>query len=158
MFKMVNENTATPATLNNAYAEGYRFYCEGNYRTLNTIDHWSGMPNTENDLFFFNDKEEAEGFAKTQTWVFNKNVTAEVYEIPEHTKTWEERKAEVEAKKAEEKAKRAKAEAKKAEALGLTVEEYKKEKARKTKIRKAEKEIARLEKELAEAKAYLAML
>ena len=76
--------------LNAAYEAGFRYMCEGNYRTTNGTDPWSGMPNTTSDVFAFTTKEEAEAFALAQEWVFNKDIHAKVYEIPAHTMNWDE--------------------------------------------------------------------
>ena len=143
---------------NKMYAEGYRYYVYGNYRVQSTIDPWSGMPNVEGDITFFSDKAEAEAYAKTQIWVFNSNVTAEVETLKEHEETWAERR-ERERKEAEEaKAKKLAKEMAKAEAQGMTLEEYKKAQALKKKKARLAREIAELEAEIAEKNAELARL
>ena len=134
--------------LNDLYEKGYRFITEGNYKVLKTYDAWSGMPNVEQSLFAFDDKEEAEAFAKTQKWVFDKSIHPTVKEIPEHTETWEESKAREEKAKAERKARKEANELKKATALGMTVAEYRAEKKRIAIEKELKKEIAELEKEL----------
>lgn len=162
MKKMIKKSYIGPDMKNELYAEGYRYLVDGDYKTLDTIDPWSGMPNTTNNIYAFSDRAEAEAFAVTQTWVFNHDVHAEVEELPEHTETWREfqdryvreqaeAKAQREAKKAEAKAKREAKEAKKAADAGMTLDEYKKAKA-------LEKQIARLEVELAEKKEELEKL
>ena len=63
------------------YKMGYRFYCGGDYKTANTIDPWSGMPDVIQNTYFFDTKEEAEAFAVTQRWIFNSDIHATVYEL-----------------------------------------------------------------------------
>lgn len=140
---------------NEVYAEGYRFMCDGDYTTSKSIDPWSGMPEVEQNAYFFDTYEEAEAFAEKQKWVFNPDIHSTVYKVPEYTETWEEVKARQEAEKAAKKAKRAAAEKAKADAAGMTVEEYKKAKAKKATISRLEKEIAEMEKELARKKSVL---
>lgn len=94
MLKILKDKTLSFRTfvaeeLNEAYEEGYRFACEGNYETYGN-DPWSGMPNVSSDVFLFTDYAEAKQFAVTQVWPFNKNLTSKVVEIPAHTKTWKE--------------------------------------------------------------------
>ena len=143
-----NENHSIAKELNTAYENGFRFMCEGNYRTLKTTDPWSGMPDTTSDIFGFTTKEEAEAFALTQKWVFNKDIHATVYEIPAHTMTWDEVR---EAEKAAEEAKKVKKlerEIARAEAEGMTLEEYRAEKKRIKTIKALKKEIEECKKEL----------
>ena len=135
--------------LNAAYAEGYRFMCNGDYATCDTIDPWSGMPDVTENAYFFDSREEAEAFAAKQVWPFNPNVHAEVYKVPEHSKDW----AELEAEEAAKKAKKEATEARKATEMGLTVEEYKRKKKNEALLRSLEKEIAAMETELARKKA-----
>jgi hypothetical protein len=144
--------------LNALFKKGFRFYCEGNYRTTGRIDGWSGMPCVESDVFAFTTKEEADIFALTQEWIFDKNVHPKVYSIPVHTLTWDEYWGKENAKKEEKKTKKLAKETAKAEAAGMTLEEYKKDKAKKAKIRRLEREIAELEAEINEKKAYLKKL
>lgn len=145
-----------PKSLNEAYARGFRYRCEGNFRYTGRNDR-DGFPLYENDFFFFNNKEEAEEFASSHIEPF-RNGPVEVSEIPPHTKTYDERIAELEAEKAEKKAKREAKEAEKAAAKGLTLDEYKKEKTIAAKVRRLEKEIEKLEKDLDEKRAMLAKL
>ena len=147
-----------PEDKNELYKEGYRFIVKGDYRVLSTIDPWSGMPNTTNNIYAFIDKDEAEAFAETQTWVFNTNVHSTVEELPEHTETYEERRAREDKEKAERKAKREAKEAQKAAEANMTVEEYRKDKARKAQITRVKNEIKRLEDQLANFKETLAEL
>ena len=130
--------------------------CDGDYETCDTIDPWSGMPDVTQNAYFFDNREEAEAFAAKQIWSFNPDIHADVYKVPEYTKTWAELEAEEAAKKAARKAKREATEKAKAEAAGMTVEEYRAEQNRQRLVRTLEKEIAELEKELARKKALLA--
>lgn len=155
MITKINRSFVTAEEKNNLYKAGFRYIVEGDYRTLSTIDAWSGMPNTTNNIYAFTDKTEAEAFAVTQIWVFNSDVHAEVKELPEHTKTLEEIREEEAKKKAERKAKREANEAKKAAEAGMTVEEYKAECKRIALAKRLANEIAELEKELARKKALL---
>ena len=68
-------------TMKDLYKIGYRFYCDGDYTTTNTIDPWSGMPDVTRNTYFFDTKEEAEAFAITQRWIFNPDIHATVYAI-----------------------------------------------------------------------------
>jgi len=158
MRLMIRTNYLSAEEKNNLYALGYRYYCDGNYRTLSTTDPWSGMPNTDNDTFAFDNKKEAEAFAKAQIWVFNPDSHATVHAIPEHTETWEERDLRYAREKAEKAAKKAAKEAKKAASMGMTVEEMKRAESRKRLKRKLENEIAELEEALADKKKKLANL
>lgn len=151
--------------LNDLYKEGFRYWCEGNYRTLGTTDPWSGMPNTAHDIYFYSDLEDCKAFAEAQKWVFNRKIHAEVNELYPHYETREEEKARIERERAEKEAKKAAKKARKlaketaeATAMGMTLEEYQAYKKRMEKIRYAEERIAELEAELAEQKAYLAKL
>lgn len=143
-------------SLNEAYAKGFRYRCKGNFRYTGRNDR-DGFPFYENDFFFFDNKEEAEKFANSYIEPF-RNEPVEVSEIPPHTKTFDERTAEIEAEKAEKKAKRDAKEAEKAAEKGLTLDEYKKEKSRLARVRRLEKEIAKLESDLDEKRATLAKL
>lgn len=135
--------------LNELYEKGYRFITEGNYKVLKSCyDAWSGMPCVEKSAFAFDNREEAEAFAKTQKWVFDKSIHPMVKEIPAHTETWEEREAREEKTKAERKARKEANELKKATALGMTVAEYRAEKKRSAIEKELKKEIEELEKEL----------
>ena len=158
MIEKIITTYLTAAERNTLYKKGYRFFCKGDYKTLETTDPWSGMPNTTHNIYVFTDKEEAETFAKTQKWVFNPNVTSEVYEIPEHTETPEEFKARQAKIKAERKAKKEAKEREIAEKAGMTLEEYRKEKAKKAQITRIKNEIERLEEELNYKKEHLKRL
>ena len=70
--------------MKNFYQAGFRFYCDGDYRTTKDIDPWSGMPEVDSNTYFFDNRAEAEAFAMTQRWVFNPEVHAHVHEI----KSW----------------------------------------------------------------------
>ena len=153
---MVNTFLAEAKLTNEMYARGFRFYCEGDYEVLDSTDPWSGMPNTTHNLYFFDNKEEAEAFASTQTWVFNSDIHATVKEVPKHRETWEEYVARVEKEKADRKAKQTANEEKKAKEAGLTIEEYKAEKKHQSKVKRLEKEIESLKEELARKEKELA--
>ena len=157
MLKIIKNETLFFLTsiadeLNEAYAEGYRFACEGNFDTYGT-DPQSGMPNVSRDVFLFSDYTEAKQFSKTQLWPFNGQPMDKVIEIPSHTDTWEEIREKEEKEKAERKAKKLAKDTAKAEALGMTLEEWKKMKSLEKAFRDTNNYIVRLEKELAEAKA-----
>jgi hypothetical protein len=158
MMTKINKSFVNAEEKNDLYKAGYRYIVEGDYRTLDSTDPWSGMPNTTNNIYAFTDKAEAEAFAVTQIWVFNPDVHARVEELPEHTKTWTETREEEAKKATERKAKREANEAKKAAEAGMTVEEYKAEKKRVALAKKVAKEIAELEAELARKKALLKKL
>ena len=147
-----------PDTKNDLYKKGYRFIVNGDYRILDTIDPWSGMPDTTNNVYAFTDRAEAEAFAETQIWVFNPEVHAKVEELPEHTETYKERRAREDKEKAERKAKREAKEAQKAAEVDMTVEEYRKAKAHKAQITRVKNEIKRLEDQLANLKETLVKL
>ena len=155
MMTKIYQNYVSAEEKNSLYKAGYRYIVEGDYKVLSSIDPWSGMPETTNNVYAFSDKAEAETFAVTQIWVFNKDIHAEVVELPEHTKTWDEIHEEQKQKEAERKAKRKATEERKAAEAGLTVEEYRKEKAKKSTITRLKREIDELEKELAKKKAIL---
>lgn len=87
MMTKINKSFVNAEEKNNLYKAGYRYIVEGDYRTLDSTNPWSGMPNTTNNIYAFTDKAEAEAFAVTQIWVFNPDVHARVEELPEHTKT-----------------------------------------------------------------------
>lgn len=135
--------------------EGYKFRVDCDFTTCNTIDHWSGMPNVDNNVAVFTDKAEAEAFAAKQEWPFNPAVHGEVKELV-WGETWTEMETRLAREKAERKAKREAKEAEKALAAGMTVTEYRAAKAKAAKREKLEKEIAALEAELAAKRAELA--
>lgn len=137
--------------------EGYKFRVDCDFTTTNTTDPWSGMPDIDNNVAVFTDKDEAEAFAAKQIWPFNHNVHGKVEEL-HWGETWAEMEARMEREKAERKAKREAKEAEKAAAAGMTVAEYKAAKAKAAKRAKLEKELAELEKELAAKRAELAKM
>lgn len=143
---------------NELYKAGYRYIVKGDYKALDSIDPWSGMPNTTNNIYAFSDRAEAHAFAATQILVFTRDGHADVEVLPEHTQTWDEYREEEAKKKAERKAKKEANEAKKAAEAGMTVEEYKAERKRIALVKKMTKEIAELEAELARKKAFLEKL
>lgn len=129
MMKMIKDRDVRwlkAEVLNTAYAEGYRFMCNGDYATTSGLDPWSGMPNTTQNAYFFDNREEAEAFAVKQVWVFNKDIHADVYEIPEHTETRAEREAREAKEKAEKEARKLARDTAKAEAEGMSVEAWRK--------------------------------
>ena len=143
------------AELNNKmYAEGYKFYCHGDFKVLNSIDPWSGMPNVDSNTYFFDTKEEANTFANANLYPFS-NTPAVVRELAEHLDTWEEKKVKKEKARIEAKAKKLAKETAKAEALGMSLEEYKEMVKKEKKIKALKKDIANLESELEELKAEL---
>lgn len=158
MRMMIDSSIGTPELLNELYSIGYRFITEGDYKITEFIEPKSGMPCVDYHLYAFDNKEEAEAFAKKQIWVFNKDVHAKVKEIPPHTKTKEELHAEWEKERADKRAKRVARDTEKAKAEGLTLEEYKAKESLKRRIRKTKNEIADLEEELANKKKYLERL
>ena len=148
MKTKINKSFLQAEDKNNLYEAGYRYIVQGDYKILDSIDPWSGMPNVTNNIYAFTDKAEAETFAITQIWVFNRDVHATVEELPEHTKTWAEICEEEAKKKAERKAKKEANEAKKAAEAGMTIEEYKAERKRLSNIRKIKNKIIETEAEL----------
>lgn len=158
MMIKIEQSYIGPEKRNELYAQGYRYIVDGDYQTLNTTDPWSGMPDTTNNVYAFTDKTEAEKFAVTQIWVFNKDIHAKVKELPKHTETWQEFSERYAKEKAEAKAKKEAKEAQKAANAGMTLEEYRKAKAHEKAKRKLEKEIAELEADLAKKKAELAKI
>lgn len=160
MMTKIYESYINAERKNDLYKAGYRYIVECDYRTLETTDPWSGMPNTTNNICAFTDKAEAEAFALTQIWVFNPDVHASVEELPEHTRTWDEINAEEVKRRADLKAKKAEAEARNAAKAGMTVEEYRAKKNKERYIKtlardlaKAEAEVERLREKLAELRA-----
>ena len=141
--------------LNTAYAEGYRFMCDGDYAITNGIDPWSGMPNTTQNAYFFDNREEAEAFAEKQVWVFNKNTHADVYEIPEHTETWAECRAREAKEKAEKEARKLAKDTAKAEAEGMTVEAWRERQKELAKAKRYRKEAESMKAEIKKLKAEI---
>ena len=158
MMTKINASYINAGVKNDLYKEGYRYIVEGDYRTLETTDPWSGMPNTTNNIYAFSDKTEAEAFAVKQIWVFNPDVHADVKELPEHTRTWDEINAEDAKRKADLKAKKAEAEARKAAEAGLTVEEHRAKKNKERYIKTLARELAEAEAEVERLKEKLAEL
>lgn len=148
----------SPEDMNALYSLGYRYFCEGDYKELETIDPWSGMPDTTNNVYVFtaDEKEKAEAFAKTQHWVFNSSVTAKVKAIPKHTETATEYLARLDRAEAQRKATREANDKAKAEKAGMTLEEFKKERVRQANIKRAKTEIEKIEEELKYVKRKLA--
>lgn len=90
MVRKINKWYINAEEKNELYKRGFRYIVKGDYKILDSIDPWSGMPNTTNNIYAFTDKAEAEAFAVTQIWVFSPDVHSSVEELPEHTKTWTE--------------------------------------------------------------------
>jgi len=154
-MKTMKNVSFVDAELNNKmYAMGYKFYCHGDFKVLDSIDPWSGMPNVDSNTYFFDTEEEANAFAKANLYPFS-NTPAVVRKLEEHLDTWEERKAKEEKARAEAKAKRLAKETAKAEALGMSLEDYKVMMKKERKIKALKKNIANLESELEELKAEL---
>jgi hypothetical protein len=143
---------------NELYANGYKYTVWGDSHISHVLDPWSGMPSEDHNLYAFTDKKEAEAYAQTQTYCFNKDIHPDVKIIPEHTETNEEYWERVNKEKAERKAKREAKEAQKAKDAGMTVAEYRKAKAHSAQVKRVKNEIHRLEMELASLKADLATL
>ena len=141
--------------MNTAYAEGYRFMCNGDYATTGGTDSWSGMPNTTQNAYFFDNREEAEAFAVKQIWVFNSDIRADVYEIPEHTETKAERKAREAKEKAEKEAKKLARDTVKAEAEGMSVEAWRERQKELAKARRYRKEAEGMKAEIERLKAEI---
>jgi len=66
---------------NEMMEQGYKYMVEGDWKTTESIDPWSGMPNTTSNLHFFTDYEEAKEYADAQTWVFCSDIHGEVEEL-----------------------------------------------------------------------------
>lgn len=131
---------------------GFKWRCTGDYEIAEGMDPWSGLPNLNRTVNYFNVYAEAERFAKAQINPLFPNHRFQVEEV-QH----EETRAESNAREEAAKQKRAKTEQDKAEALGFTVKEYRRYKYLKGKVNSSlPNEIARLEKELAKAKRSLA--
>ena len=158
MMKMIENRDArwlNAEVKNAAYAEGYRFMCNGDYSMADGVDPWSGMPNTTQNTYFFDTREEAEAFAEKQVWVFNPNVHADVYEIPEHTETREEYEARMIAEKAAKEARKLARDTEKAKAAGMTVEAWRARQKELAKARRYRKEAEKMEAEIARLQAEI---
>jgi len=154
-MKTMKNVSFVDAELNNKmYAMGYKFYCHGDFKVLDSIDPWSGMPNVDSNTYFFDTEEEANAFAKANLYPFS-NTPAVVRKLEEHLDTWEEKKAKEEKARTEAKAKRLAKETAKAEALGMSLEDYKAMMKKERKIKALKKNIVNLESELEELKAEL---
>lgn len=158
MKKMIKNESAkwlSAKTLNTAYAEGYRFVCDGDYETTDSTDPWSGMPNTTQNVYFFDTRAEAEAFAEKQIWVFNDEIHAEVYEIPEHTETRAEREAREAKEKAEQEARKLARDTAKAEAEGMSVEAWRERQKELARARKYRREVESMKAEIERLKAEI---
>lgn len=158
MRKIIKKSYLSAEEKNILYEEGFRYLVEGNYRCTSMIDPRSGMPDTTHDIFAFTDKTEAEAFAIKQKWIFNKEIHADVKQIPEHSKTATEIQEEKAKKVAEKKAKKEANEAAKATAAGMTIAEYRAERKRIALAKRLTREIAELEAELNRKRALLKTL
>ena len=156
MMKKIEKSYLKPEEKNNLYEMGFRFIVQGDYKILKTTDPWSGMPDVGHNLYAFSKESDAKEFATKQKWPFNKEISATVEAIPEHTETLTEYAERQAKEKAERKAKKEANEAKKAAEAGMTIEEYKAEKKRISLIKSITKEIPELEKEIAKLEKELA--
>jgi hypothetical protein len=66
MMTKINKSFVNAEEKNDLYKAGYRYIVKGDYRILDSIDPWSEMPNTTNNIYAFTDKVEAEAFVVTQ--------------------------------------------------------------------------------------------
>lgn len=66
---------------NEMMEQGYKYMVEGDWETTESIDPWSGMPNTTSNLHFFTDYDEAKEYADAQTWVFCSDIHGKVEEL-----------------------------------------------------------------------------
>lgn len=151
-MEIVIEDTYVNAEKNNELFEmGFKFKVQGDWRIIEGTDPWSGMPNTTGNTHYFTDRNEAENYAKKQTWVFNDDIHGIVEKV-----TRKETHAEYEARIAEERKikneKRVCKEIENANALGITVEEYRILKKINTTKKRYEKEIAEMENKIAKMK------
>lgn len=151
-MRVVRRYGVAPEENNELLYKGFKWRCEGDYEIAEGLDPWSGLPNLNWTVNYFNSYDEAERFAKAQIHPLFSNYRFKVDEVQR-----EETLAESNAKEEAIKQKRAKTEQDKAEALGFTVKEYRRYKYLKGKVNSSlPNEIARLEKELAKAKRSLA--
>lgn len=90
MRTMVQRFYENPYIKNDLYAQGYRYYCDGDFKLSSHFDPWSGMPNVDRNTYFFDNKDEAEAFAAKQVWPFNHDCIFPVKELPPHSITPEE--------------------------------------------------------------------
>lgn len=135
-----------PEMNNEMLALGYKFAVEGDWETNDRTDPWSGMPCVDRNLHFFTDRDEAETYAATQTWVFNSNIHGKVIELKR-----EETNAEREEREAREKEERKAKKIARDLEKGITPEMRKAMTAKKrheSAIRKMEAEIERLKAEI----------
>lgn len=143
---------------NELYANGYRYHVKGDSHFSHVLDPWSGMPSEDFNRYAFTDKEEAEAYAQSQVYCFNKDLHPDVNPIAEHTETNEEYWERVNKEKEERKAKREAKEAQKAKDAGMTVAEYRKAKAYAAHVRRVKKQINELENQLEALKSELRTL
>lgn len=146
-------NNATQQTLifnpeknNEMLALGYKFAVEGDWKTNDSTDPWSGMPGVDSNLHFFTERDEAEAYATAQTWVFCPTVHGKVIEL-KREETDAERMEREAREKEERKAKKIARDLEK----GITPEMRKAMTAKKRHegaIRKMEAEIERLKAEI----------
>lgn len=143
---------------NELYANGYRYHVKGDSHPSHVLDPWSGMPGEDFNRYAFTDKAEAEAYAQSQVYCFNKNLHPDVNLIQEHTETNTEYWERVNREKAERKAKREAKEVQKAKEAGMTVAEYRKAKAYASHVRRVKNQISDLENQLKALKAELTAL
>ena len=154
MMMKIEKSWPTPEMKNSLYAEGYRFIVRGDDHIVDGTDPWSGMPNTSNNLYAFDNEAEAEAYALTQIMALSERHP-EVWPIPSHTETFDEWMARDAKEKAEKKARKDARDAKNAEVMGLTVEAYRRYKKDKAIAKKVVAEIAELKKEIERKEKYL---
>ena len=154
MMMKIEKSWPSPEMKNNLYAEGYRFIVRGDDHIVDGTDPWSGMPNTSNNLYAFDNEAEAEAYALTQTMALSERHP-EVWPIPQHTETFDEWMTRDAKEKAEKKAHKDARDAKNAEVMGLTVEAYRRYKKDKAIAKKVAAEIAELKKEIERKEKYL---
>jgi hypothetical protein len=53
MMMKIEKSWPSPEMKNDLYAEGYRFIVRGDDHIVDGTDPWSGMPNTSNNLYAF---------------------------------------------------------------------------------------------------------
>lgn len=151
-MRVIRKYSVSAEENNELLIKGFKWLCEGDYEIAEGTDPWSGLPNLNWTVNYFNSYAEAERFAKAQTHPLFPSYRFKVDEV-QHKETL----AESNAKKEAAKQKRAKTEQNKAEALGFTVKEYRRYKYLKGKVNSSlPDEITRLERELAKAKRSLA--
>lgn len=106
-----------------AITEGYMWKCRGNGRFNGDTDHWSGMPDADYDVFYFNNEAEAREFAIQEKCPYGGNMEGTLCKLEWGT-TYAEKKAEDEHKLAERRTRKEVKDKATAEQMGLTYEDY----------------------------------